>query len=161
VKAVLPVVLVLAALAPAAVAAAAPADDRHLWASVNACDTDARPDMIGIRASMPGSGRRETLLMRFRVQYLDPADGRWRFVASGADSGLRRIGVTRTRRLESGHDFRFKPRGAAHFLRGHVTFVWRRGGRISRQVSEVTEAGHRSSRGADPPDYSAATCRIS
>jgi hypothetical protein len=157
--------LVLLALAStAAPAAAAPmSDSSQLWATVNACDTAARPDAIGIRASMPGSGEREALLMRFRVQYLDPADGRWRFIAEGADSGLLTVGVARTRRLESGYDFRFAPPegGGAFTLRGHVTFVWRRGVRVVRRASELTEPGHRSTKGADPPGYSAAVCRIS
>ena len=156
-------VLLLAVLVPPPAAAASGGESRHLWATVNVCDTEAHPDAIGIRASMPGSGRRETLLMRFRVQYLDAADGEWRFVAAGADSGLREVGVTRTRRVESGHNFEFKPPagGERHVLRGHVTFVWRRGTKVTRQATEVTERGHRSSRGADPPGYSAATCRIS
>ena len=149
---------------PAESAAETPmAASRHLWATVNACDTAARPNTIGIRASMPGSGRRETLLMRFRAQYLDAEDGRWHFVPFGADSGLVSVGITRSRRLESGYDFEFQPPagGGAHILRGHVTFVWRRGARVVRQLSETTERGHRSARSADPPDHSAASCRIS
>ena len=41
-----------------------------LWATVNVCDTEANPDTIGIRASIPGSGvRGERMFLRFQVQY--------------------------------------------------------------------------------------------
>ncbi len=133
-----------------------------LWATVNACDTVRRPDSIGIRASMPGRGPRETLAMRFRVQYLDPADRQWRFVKEKADSGHRVVGRTRTAAMESGWDFRFEPPagGGVYVLRGHVTFTWKRRGRTTRKISEITERGHSRRRGSDPPGYSAAECRI-
>ncbi len=163
--------LLAALVAPAAAAAAPlrtpPAVDtlsRHpdLWATVNACDTVARPDSIGIRASMPGRGPRETLAMRFRVQYLDPADQKWRFVKANADSGPEVVGRTRTAVKESGWDFRFKPPagGGVYVLRGHVTFTWSRRGRTMRTISELTERGHSRRRGSDPPGYSASECRI-
>ena len=154
--------LVLALTAAPAVAAPVSASS-HLWATVNACDSPDRPDAIGIRASMPGTGRRETLYMRFRVQLFDAVSARWRFIERGADSGRRRIGTVVNRRLESGYDFRFQPpeAGTAYTLRGHVTFYWRRGGRTVRRIREVTESGHRSTKGADPPDFSAGVCRIS
>jgi hypothetical protein len=168
---VLSLVLLGALLAPASAAAAPvrtpPAVDtltQHpdLWATVNACDTVERPDSIGIRASMPGRGPRETLAMRFRVQYLDPADRKWHFVKDNADSGRQVIGRTRTAAKESGWDFRFKPPagGGVYVLRGHVTFTWSRRGRTMRKISEVTERGHSRRRGSDPPGYSAAECRI-
>ena len=45
------VVAALAAAAPAAHASA-----RDLWATVNVCDTKAHPNMMGVRARMPGDG---------------------------------------------------------------------------------------------------------
>lgn len=133
-----------------------------LWATVNVCDTPARNDVIGIRGSMPGSGRRETLEMRFRVQFLDPADGEWHNLDKSADSGYVRVGVARRRALESGYSFKFAPPagGGASRLRGAVSFRWRVKGRTVRSVRELTEAGHRSTRGADPPAFSAATCEL-
>ncbi len=135
---------------------------RHLWATVNVCDTERNPDTLGIRASMPGSGRKETLSMRFRVQLRDPATGRWSFIPEGADSGRREAGTVVNRRVELGHDFRFQPpaAGTAYTLRGHVTFYWRRGKRTVRRVSEVTVGGHPSTKGADPPGYSAPGCTL-
>ena len=45
-------------------------------------------------------------------------------------------------------------------LRGVVRFRWRRGDTLPRQAEVATEAGHRSSAGADPAGYSAATCAL-
>ncbi len=141
----------------ATAAAPARADDADLWATVNVCDTTAHPDEIGIRASMPGGKAKTRLLMRFRVQYRDLSDGRWRSVRD-ADSGWRRIGRGREAR-ESGWSFEVAGDGA-RILRGVVTYRWSRGGRIVRRALRITEGGHRSTVGADPPDFSAATCRI-
>lgn len=133
-----------------------------LWATVNVCDTAEHPDVIGIRASMPGTGRRHGLWMRFEVQYRSPADGQWHRIAAGADSGWRRVGTSITRRIESGWNFTFlAPDSGEHVLRGVVSFRWTRAGRTVRRLREITVGGHRSTRGADPPGYSAATCRIS
>jgi hypothetical protein len=137
-------------------------DSRDLWATVNVCDTAAQPNVIGIRASMPGMKRTTTMSMRFQVQFLDARDGKWRRIASGADSRWRRVGRGKRRVMESGWSFTFlAPKaGGEHTLRGVVTFRWRRGGRVLRKLQEFTEAGHKSTRGADPPDFSAAVCKI-
>ena len=141
------------------VLAAAPAlaDDTDLWATVNVCDTDAHPDEIGIRASMPGGKPKTRLQMRFRVQYRDLTDGRWRAVRD-ADSGWRRVGRGPAAR-ESGWSFEVAGDGT-RILRGVVNYRWMRNGRAVRRERHVTEGGHRSTLGADPPEFSAATCRI-
>ena len=162
-------ILLLLGLLLAAPAGAAVRSDREikrskdLWATVNVCDTPARPNIIGIRGSMPGSGRLETLQMRFQVHYLDRAgDGKWHNLESGADSGWVRVGTARNRPLESGYSFTFAPPagGGVSTLRGAVTFRWRRKNRTVRRFRELTEVGHRSTRGADPPNFSAATCDL-
>jgi len=137
-------------------AAPASAADADLWATVNVCDTAAHPDEIGIRASMPG-GKRRSLQMRFRVQYRDLTDGRWRAVRD-ADSGWRRIGRGRKVR-EAGYSFEVAGEGT-RILRGVVTYRWMRAGTPTRRARRVTEGGHVSTVGADPADFSAATCRI-
>jgi hypothetical protein len=160
---VLLVALLLAAvLAPRASAATPVERSADLWATVNVCDTAARPDTVGIRGSMPGSGRLETLQMRFRVQYVDGSDGKWHNVAKGADSGYVRVGASRRRTLESGYSFAFAPPagGRVVHMRGAVTFRWLRKGRTVRRIRELSEAGHRSTRGADPDGFSAATCDL-
>jgi hypothetical protein len=138
---------------------AAPAlgDDADLWATVNVCDTEEHPEAIGIRSSMPGGKARNRLLMRFRVQYRDVATGRWRYVRD-ADSGWRRVGRGRTAR-ESGWSFEVAGDGT-RILRGVVTYRWMHKGRAVRRARRITEGGHRSTVGADPADFSAASCRI-
>jgi hypothetical protein len=161
-RVLLPALLLVAVLAPPASAATPVERSADLWATVNVCDTAARPDTVGIRGSMPGSGHLETLQMRFRVQYVDARDGKWHNVAEGADSGFVRVGAARRRTLESGYSFRFAaPTGGKVVrMRGAVTFRWLHKGRTVHRVRELTEAGHRSTRGADPDGFSAATCDL-
>ena len=149
--------LILALALLAATVTPARAADADLWATVNVCDTPAHPDEIGIRSSMPGGTRRTRLLVRFRVQYRDLSDGRWRFVRA-ADSGWHRIGRGRRAR-ESGWSFEIAGDGT-RVLRGVVDYRWRRDGRIRRRAHRVTRGGHHSTLGADPADFSAATCRL-
>jgi hypothetical protein len=143
--------LVVLAVAPAS--AAARQDD--LWATVNVCDTARHPDAIGIRASMPGTPRGARLTMRFRVQYR-AGSGDWRDVP-GTDSGWR---VVRGNPAESGWSFTFAHPRKPVVLRGVVRYRWRKGDVLPRQAEETTESGHRSSAGADPSGYSAATCTL-
>jgi len=158
-----PFLLIHLALAAPAGAAVPVEKSPDLWATVNVCDTPDNPNRIGIRGSMPGLGRTAVLSMRFQVQFLARSDGKWHNIAEKADSGFRRVGETRSRVLESGFTFRFRPpaAGGAHTMRGAVTFVWRRDGRVLKKLREITEAGHRSTKGADPAGFSAAICQIS
>jgi hypothetical protein len=135
-----------------------------LWATINVCDTLAHPDTIGVRGSMPGLGHRSsTAWMRFKVQYLAATgDGKWHDVSDNADSGWKRLGRLRRRVVEAGQNFTFQPpaAGGAHRLRGVVVFKWTRHGKAVLRLRRVTEAGHRSTAGADPEGYSAAVCDI-
>jgi hypothetical protein len=131
------------------------------WATVNVCDTQSRPNQIGIRGSMPGLARWTRMRMRFRVQY-ETLDGEWKTVQSGADSRWRKVASGRRGDHDAGWTFEFKPpaSGGAHILRGVVSFQWRRGGRVVERDRRITEAGHPGTAGADPPSFSAATCAI-
>ena len=155
----------LVVAASCAQAVAKPHDSPRLWATVNVCDTQDHPDEIGIRASMPGVRQLTRLRMRFRVQYFASADGKWHNFASDkrADSGWMTVGRQRGGVAQSGWNVRFKPPsgGGSHQLRGSVHFRWVRRGRILHRSRRITEAGHRSTTGSDPPGYSAATCSIS
>ena len=147
-----------ALLAPAAaVRAPAPRADR-LWATVNVCDTAKHPNEVGIRASMPGTPRGAARRMRFRVQWRD--GDRWRYV-TGADSGWRKLTRVARARDRVGLELRVRAAGegrsrsaASSASAGCATAA-----SIGRAV-EITEAGHRSTAGADPEGYSAATCSI-
>ncbi len=127
------------------------------WATVNVCDTPRHPAEVGVRAAMPARPRGAQRLVRFRLQWLD--GDRWRQV-EGADSGWQRLGIARRRAVESGWSFELAaPRRPVTF-RGVVRFRWTENRRIVRRDREVTEPGHRSTAGADPAGYSAATCSM-
>ena len=152
-----------------ALASAAPASARdfqkspHLWATVNICDTERNPDTFGIRASMPGLGRKgESLWMRFRVQYFSLTLREWHnFTGDGTDSGYVRIARhSRHKVRQSGYMFPFSPQvGDRYVLRGAVEFQWRKRGRVMRNARELTTAGQKVTV-ADPEGYSEATCEI-
>jgi hypothetical protein len=155
-----PAVAIALALPATAAARPAPADPAVLWATVNVCDTELYSDTIGIRGSMPGSGRKgETMWMRFRVQLRSPDGAGWHALADGGDSGWRKLGPATVPALESGYSFSFAPpAGEPATLRGVVSTEWRRGSRVMAKARRVTEAGHRSGAGADPAGASAGFC---
>lgn len=159
-----------AALASAAVLApgAAPASaGHHLWATVNVCDTDAHPDMMGVRGRMPGDGTRARMYMRFKAQYR--AGSEWLDVGGSGTSPWISVGSAAYVYRETGYTFRFRAPGdgTSYLLRGAATFEWRERRRVRgtlrwvvvKRRREVTEAGHRS-RDSDPRGYTAATCRV-
>ena len=160
---VLMLIAVLALPAAAAAQSTSTVDrSRHLWATVNICDTKRNPDTLGVRASMPGSGRRgEVMYMRFRAQYRSPVEGTWQnFAAAGTDSGWVRVGSALYRARQSGWSFPFTLRANQRFeLRGVVRFEWRRRGRVVRRAVKRTTAGHRTAI-SDPAGFSAATCAM-
>ena len=145
--------LLILPLLMAMAAAPARAQSADLWATVNVCDTAAHPDEIGIRASLP-KPRGRVATLRFRVQYRDASAGRWRYVLD-ADSGWHKLG----RASESGWSFEVAGDGT-QILRGVVGYRWKRHGKIVRRARRVTVGGHHSTAGADPKNFSAATCRI-
>jgi hypothetical protein len=131
-----------------------------LWATVNVCDTADHPDTIGIRGSMPGTGRAaDRLYMRFQVQF-EASDGTWRPLSSGGLSGWELVGRGSWESRQSGYSFQVRPPEGSARLRGIVRFQWRRGNRVVRREVRATEAGHRSTAGADPPGYSRGTCVV-
>jgi hypothetical protein len=155
-----------AAFAALALCAPAPAGargaDRHLWATVNVCDTLAHPDTIGIRGSMPGTGDpAQRMFMRFQVQFFSATDEHWHRVQEGGDSGFVDVGSARLKALQAGRLFVFAPPAGGSFqLRGIVTFEWRAGKRLVRRARQATTAGHHADQ-SDPPGYSSDTCVIS
>ena len=161
--AVLGGLLVLAPAAGAAGRGPTVYDSPLLWSTINVCDSKKSPDAIGIRASMPGSGRRgEVMFMRFQVQYKSQRDGLWHNFLKGAgtDSGRVKVGSARFKARQAGWEFPFMPdKGERFVLRGVVTFEWRKDGKIVRRAKKKTEKGHPTSL-AEPKGYSAATCVV-
>ena len=155
---------VLLALLVAVPAQAEKPKNKHLWATVNMCDTAAAPDTIGIRASMPGNGTRQTLYIRFEAQWFDRSKNR--FVASGSSSRWMRVGSARFKATQAGFSFQFgpPPAGTEFKLRGLVNFEWRgrRKGRpgVIRSETRITRAGIAGVEDGDPAGTSAASCVI-
>jgi hypothetical protein len=129
---------------------------RHLWATVDVCNPPAMPRVVGVRASMPGTGlRNEEMFMRFQVQYQSGSD--WHYIPS-ADTGYRDVGPATYKARQAGQYFTI-PAGK-YILRGVVLFQWRRRGHAVLKAVRMTTPGHVSLAGAVPPDYSAAACSL-
>ena len=159
---------ILAALPASGLAApsqdpAAAARDAGPWATVNVCDTVGHPDGVGIRGSMPGTGEpRDALFLRIQVQDRR-GDGTWAGIGRAADSGFLDLGDGDARVRQAGRTFTLMPPPPgrpAFVLRGLVIFDWRRGDEVVRRVRRLTGAGHPDTPGADPTDFSVATCSI-
>ena len=155
------VALVALALLPAA-SGARTADQRALWATVNVCDTLRYPNRIGIRGSMPGADNtRETMWMRFRVQFYDAGAAKWKFVKQNGDSGFIKVGRADVKARQAGILFEIPPPPGGSFqLRAKVAFQWRLKKKAVRTVTRLTTAGHHSNAGSDPKGYSSDTCVI-
>lgn len=156
--------LLLLPAAPLAAAAAKPktpalATSRHLWATVDVCNTPSMPRVIGVRGSMPGTGiAGERMFMRIQVQYQDGRD--WKFIPA-ADTGYRDVGPATFKARQSGQYFTIKAvAGTPYVLRGVVSFQWRRRGHAVLKAQRITTAGHIANAGADPKGYSAAACAL-
>jgi hypothetical protein len=158
----IPTLALIAAAAVVPSGAAAAKKPKLLWATVNVCDTKAHPNTIGIRASMPGTGKRkDRMYMRFDVQFFRVSDDRWHDL-DGTDGTFVFVGSGRFHRRESGRNVTLKPpaAGSSYRVRGRVTFEWRRSAKVLRRAVRYTKGGHRGTTGSDPKGYSAAECRI-
>ncbi len=98
--------------------------------------------------------------MRLQVQFQGPK-GAWRFFPGTAvgDSGWLPMGSAKQHSRQGGQTFAIAPTGKTATVRGFVTYQWRApDGAVVRAAKRLTTAGHVSSAGADPADFSAATC---
>lgn len=130
------------------------------WATVNVCDTAGHPDGVGVRGWMPGARKAARLQMRIRIQFRRKRV--WTAV-KGADSGWIEAGAADRRAGEAGRTFTVTPprAGREFVLRGVVLFRWRDDeGRVRRVARRTTRGGHPGTAGADPRDFSAATCTV-
>ena len=145
---------------PASVAATSKPKD--LWATVNLCDTSIHPDMMGVRASMPGDADHTRMYMRFAAQYFDRSKQLWFDVKGDGLSKWIFVGSGLYARRQGGYTFAFDAPtdGKAFVLRGAVDFKWVKKRRIVRTAHVNTRSGHPGTRGADPKTFSAALCEI-
>ncbi|HSZ12417.1 MAG TPA: hypothetical protein VK790_00060 [Solirubrobacteraceae bacterium] len=157
----LPIVLALTAAGTPSASERALLHSHELWATIDVCNPADQPDTVGIRGSMPGDRRAgDRMYMSFRLQYMS-ASRQWVNLGSSASSGFVAVGSGATAR-QGGTSFELKPVAGrpAVTLRGVVDFQWRRGRRVLVSGAEPTSVGHVSLAGADPANYSAATCVI-
>ncbi len=171
----LAVLAVAAALAPSSAAALATTvpkqvgktsgrallASRELWATIDICNPPGKADTVGIRGSMPGDGTAgDRMYMSFRLQYMN-ASKRWVDLASSAPPSFVAVGGGGSAR-QGGSSFELKPVSGkpAVTLRGVVDFQWRHRKTILMSTSQPTSAGHKAVVGADPANFSAATCSI-
>ncbi|HEY7621631.1 MAG TPA: hypothetical protein VH834_17765 [Solirubrobacteraceae bacterium] len=157
------IVLTLAAIALAAPGGAVAATKKAhsgLWATVNLCDTKARPGAVGIRVSIPREKGAPAQWAHIRLQWFDGKRRAWRRVTSGGDAGWARIGIG-TRQVQGGTTFTFPPPkpGSRIVLRGIVEVQWRDGTKVVDLAHLRTTAGHKDAK--DPHrKVSRASCEI-
>ncbi len=144
-----------------AVAPRTPYHSRELWATINICNAKDKPNVVGIRGSMPGDGEpKDAMYMGFRLQYLDATTGKWLEDGKSANSGMLKVGSASATR-QYGFSFTLTNSSRLYQLRGIVSFQWLRGKRVVYSTQRATSAGHKNVTGADPPSYSNATCLFS
>jgi hypothetical protein len=146
---------------------AAPAQAAELgpgprWATVNVCDSAGQPDVMGVRASLPGDGSEARMFVRFTAQWRDNSQQAWLSVAGEATSPWLPAGSARYRSGQAGWNFAFQPPppGGVFLLRAVAELQWRRGATVVRSASLVTASGMAAVMAGDPPGTSRASCEI-
>ncbi len=130
---------------------------------MNICDTENNPNVLGVRASMPGNGTNQTMWMRFFASYFDRATEKWHEVGGtaahpGSSSATR--GSAPPGRSELRHQPAlpiYEPSWSA----ASSNTSWRQeDGKVVRRAPQMTLAGHPTGRHGDPRGYSAGVCEI-
>jgi hypothetical protein len=161
-------------------------DERPFWATVNICDTEAAPNALGVRTSVPGNGSNERIFARYTAQWWSSAAQEWKTVGGSGVTDWIRLGAADMTSRQAGWTFRFvqPPAGTTYVMRGVVELQWRdevqaarksrksrksrrqRRARRSQRVAVVrertllTETGMKGVQGGDPPGLSKAMCLI-
>jgi hypothetical protein len=136
-----------------------PRSPNDLWATVNVC----RPGAVGLGVSMPGTGdRHEEMLARFRLQRQNER-GEWQFVPS-ADTGYTAIGNARPTVRRAKWVFQLPASEGTGLMRGVVELKWREkdslGTYTQAEISTITVGGHPLAPGAQPRNFTSATCKL-
>jgi hypothetical protein len=156
-------VSIVAVLLALVVPASADAANKNLWATVNICDSPTARNVIGIRASMPGNGTRQQMLMHFSAEYYDSSKNAWR--PTGSSSAWIKVGSARYVSTQAGFSFQFAdpPKGTRFMMRGVVQYQWRarKSGRVLRRRTRVTKGGYKGVLGGIPAGRSDSTCLVS
>jgi hypothetical protein len=155
----------LACLITGSALAAGPAHaaDPDLWATINVCDTEAAPNSMGVRASMPGNGSKQKMYMRFHATYYSRARQAWYPVEGDGRSDWVLVGTAKVRARQGGYTFEFSQpaEGDTFVVRGVVEFQWRKRKRVVRKERATTRHGIENVGVGDPPGTSEGVCVIS
>lgn len=150
-----------------ALAAAAPASAAELgpgpqWATINVCDSAGQPNVLGVRASLPGDGSSAQMFVRFTAQWHDNLRKAWLPVGGAATSPWLKAGSARYVSRQAGWNFGFEAPagGGVYLLRAVAELQWRNGGTVLRSTSLVTSAGMAAVMQGDPAGTSLATCTL-
>jgi hypothetical protein len=151
--------VVLVAATPASAAELGPGPQ---WATVNACDSAGQPNVMGVRASLPGDGSNAEMFVRFTAQWHDNAQKAWLPVRGAATSPWLPAGSARYLARQAGWNFAFDPpaSGGVFLLRAVAELQWRLGGTVVRSASLVTASSMAAVMEGDPAGTSLASCTI-
>jgi hypothetical protein len=127
---------------------------KSLWATVNICGWVHHRDTLGIRGQMPTLGFPAWLSMNIALNYWSPQEKKF---VSDKTSRFVRLGRLSHNLQQDGASFNFYPH--AGLFDAHVTFIWRREGKLLGQKTLLTTAGHPADLGS-PANYSAARCKL-
>jgi hypothetical protein len=159
---------------------------RPFWATVNICDTEASPNALGVRTSVPGNGSDERIFARYTAQWWSSVAQEWKTVGGSGVTDWVHLGDADMTSRQAGWTFRFvqPPPGTTYVMRGVVELQWRdevqaarksgrsrrarrqRKARRSQRVAVVrertllTETGMKGVQGGDPAGLSKAMCLI-
>jgi len=124
--------------------------DRPFWATVNVCDTDASPNALGVRTSVPGNGSDERIYARYTAQWWSGASQEWRTVVGSGVTDWAYIGDADMSERQAGWTFRFvqPPEGTTYVMRGVVEVEWRDQVRSARKARKARKSrkAHRAQR---------------
>jgi hypothetical protein len=129
---------------------------KHLWATINVCDTRKHPHTIGIRGEVPALGFPATIAISLGVDFWSKTDER--FEPDPNASKKIKVGPVSHGIHQRGVTFRFAPHTGR--LRGTATFSWTRRGKMLGITKRLTTPRHHDADFSDPSGFSAATCII-
>ena len=164
--------LAASVIAATALTCAVPAEARQtrlLWATVNICDSPRYPNVVGVRASMPGNARRQWMFMRFSAFWYRLGQRDWQPLPGGRSSWIE-VASARFRARQAGYSFRVSqpPAGRSFVVRGVVEFEWRAierrrdhsGWVVKKRKRATTRSGVRGAQEGDPPGLSLGACEV-
>jgi hypothetical protein len=128
---------------------------RSLWATINICDTKRYPHTLGVRGQMSDLGFPAWLSMRIQVSYYSASQHKFIPIK---DTTLVRLGRSSRGLQQGGTRLVFTPHTG--LLNAHITFMWKRSGKLLGQTVRRSTAGHRDADFGSPPHFSAKDCQI-